>query len=132
MVSLSLTWNIGVYIKGTALEWFRSYLSDRIFSVSLGDSVSSSAPLPCGVPQRPFLENMASHSTVRQMTHIYLPLKWKDADSLKPLLNCLKNIKAWMALHFLNFNESKTEVLIFGPNGASDALHMDLCPWNHM
>lgn len=40
-----------VGIKGTALEWLRSYLSDRSFSVRLGDFVSSSASLLCGVPQ---------------------------------------------------------------------------------
>lgn len=42
------------------------------------------------------------------------------------MLDCLKDIKAWMALIFLNFNESKTEVLIFGPSGACDAPHVDL------
>jgi len=39
-----------VGISGTALEWFRSYLADRSFSVCLDGSVSPSAPLPCGVP----------------------------------------------------------------------------------
>lgn len=37
-------------IGGTALEWFRSYLSHRTFCVSLGDSAST-APFSCGVPQ---------------------------------------------------------------------------------
>ncbi len=40
-----------VGIKGTVLEWFRSYLSGRSFSVHLGDFMSSSACLSCGVPQ---------------------------------------------------------------------------------
>ena len=30
-------------IRGVALEWFTSYLADRIVCVSLGDSLSSSA-----------------------------------------------------------------------------------------
>lgn len=33
-----------VGIRGVALEWFGSYLADRTFCVSLGDSVSSFAP----------------------------------------------------------------------------------------
>ena len=40
-----------VGLRGTALHWFKSYLTGRTMSVSLGDSVSSSAPLPYGVPQ---------------------------------------------------------------------------------
>ena len=38
-----------VGIRGTALEWLRSYLADRTMSVSLGDSESSSAPLLYGI-----------------------------------------------------------------------------------
>ncbi len=122
-----------VGIKGTALEWFRSYLSDRSFSVSLGDCVSSSASLLCGVPQGSILgpvlfslymlplgsilrkHNIAFHFYADD-TQIYLPLK--QNGSLQPLLDCLKDIKAWMALNFLSFNENKTEVLLFGPNNA--------------
>uniref|UniRef100_A0A4W5LQJ5 Reverse transcriptase domain-containing protein n=1 Tax=Hucho hucho TaxID=62062 RepID=A0A4W5LQJ5_9TELE len=40
-----------VGIKGTALEWFRSYLSERVFKVGVGGSTSPAAPLSCGVPQ---------------------------------------------------------------------------------
>lgn len=41
-----------VGIRGTALDWFKSYLSERCFSISLGDCVLSFAPLSCGVPPR--------------------------------------------------------------------------------
>lgn len=40
-----------VGIKGTALEWFRFYFSERDFRVSFGGSISFSVSLPCGVPQ---------------------------------------------------------------------------------
>ncbi len=40
-----------VGVQGLALKWFSSHLKDRTFSVSLGDSSSSTAPLVCGVPQ---------------------------------------------------------------------------------
>lgn len=41
----------GVGIKGTALDWLRSYFSDRDFRVSFGGSISPSVSLTCGVTQ---------------------------------------------------------------------------------
>lgn len=38
-------------IKGTALKWFQSYLTDRSFCVAVEGSVSSSKNMLCGVPQ---------------------------------------------------------------------------------
>ena len=40
-----------VGIRDTALEWFKSYLSDRTFTVILGNASSSVTALTCGVPQ---------------------------------------------------------------------------------
>ena len=39
-------------IQGTALEWFRSYLSRRSQRVMVQDSISHKFDLDCGVPQR--------------------------------------------------------------------------------
>lgn len=39
----------------------------------------------------------------------------QTASPLKGLLDCLEDVKAWMALNFLNINEEKTEVTGFGP-----------------
>ena len=38
-------------IRGTALKWFRSYLTDRIQTVTIGSSQSVPEPLKYGVPQ---------------------------------------------------------------------------------
>jgi len=38
-------------ITGTAISWFKSYLSDRNFSVASSGYKSSTFPLLCGVPQ---------------------------------------------------------------------------------
>lgn len=40
-----------VGISGTALVWFSFYLTERSFSVSVGQFMSDIAPLSCGVPQ---------------------------------------------------------------------------------
>ena len=59
-------------------------------------------------------------------SQMYMPLK-RNNGSLTPLFECLKDITAWMALHFLNVNESKTEVIIIGPSGR-DLPPLDLGP----
>ena len=38
---------------------------------------------------------------------IYIPLKHNSFYSIHPLLECLSDIKAWMSLNFLSFNEKK-------------------------
>ncbi len=47
-----------VGIKGIALKWFQSYLTDRSFSVYLGEFSSSAAQLSCGIPQGSILGPM--------------------------------------------------------------------------
>lgn len=107
-----------VGIKGTALEWFRVFLSDRL------NSVSSSPPLPFGLPQGSILGpvlfsldmlpsgskiSWSSHFTVPQITH-RSTFFWNNA--LKALLDCLLDMKVWIALHFW---VSKTKFVLFGP-----------------
>ncbi len=31
-------------------------------------------------------------------------------------MSCLSDVKAWLSLHCFNFNESKTEIIVFGPS----------------
>jgi len=107
-----------------------------MFCVCLGDSVSSSAHLSCVVPQGSVLGPLLfsfllfslyllSLGSILRMhgisfhcyaddSQIYVPLKKKaNHFSVKPLLRCLDDIKAWMTINLLNFNEKKTEVMVF-------------------
>lgn len=47
-------------------------------------------------------------------------------NPLKGLFDCLEDIKAWMALHFLNLNEQKTEVIVFGACDHLDLGHLEI------
>uniref|UniRef100_A0A3Q3ALA8 Reverse transcriptase domain-containing protein n=1 Tax=Kryptolebias marmoratus TaxID=37003 RepID=A0A3Q3ALA8_KRYMA len=130
-------------IKGSGLDWFRSYLSDRSFSVNIGEFTSPSAPLTRGVPQGSILGpllfsiymlplgsifrkfNISFHSYADD-TQIYFHWKHNHQFSLQPLLDCLTEVKAWMASNFLNFNENKTEVILFGSSGNCSTSLADL------
>uniref|UniRef100_A0A3Q3K1Z7 Reverse transcriptase domain-containing protein n=1 Tax=Monopterus albus TaxID=43700 RepID=A0A3Q3K1Z7_MONAL len=120
-----------VGIQGTVLNWFRSYLTNRSFTVNIGSCSSSSTILSCGVPQGsvlgPILFSLCMlplGSVLRKHgfcfyryadgIQIYLPLKATRGMSLQPLFDCLTDLKSWLALNFLNVNENKTECVLFG------------------
>uniref|UniRef100_A0A3B3Y8S9 Reverse transcriptase domain-containing protein n=1 Tax=Poecilia mexicana TaxID=48701 RepID=A0A3B3Y8S9_9TELE len=134
-----------VGIGGTVLKWFRSYLEERTISVKISDSESSAASMPYGVPQGSILgpllfslyllplgsvlrKHGISFHCYADDCQIYLPLKQKDVHSIKHLLACLGDFKAWLALSLLNFNEKKTEVMVFGPSGSCESSSVDLGP----
>ena len=122
-----------VGISGTALTWFHSYLSERTFSVHLGEFASPAAPLSCGVPQGSILgpilfllymlplgpilkkHNMAFHCYADDV-QIYLPLQSNSTNAFLPFLNCLQDVKSWLNANFLTLNENKTEIIIFDQN----------------
>lgn len=123
--------------KSKALDWFRSYLANRSFSVHLGPYQSKSAPLNYGVPQGSILgpalfslymlplgtilakHNMAFHFYADDL-QIYLPLK-SPSSSVATLLDCLQEVKSWLAQNFLILNEDKTEIVVFGPTLSAES-----------
>uniref|UniRef100_A0A8C6MFG0 Reverse transcriptase domain-containing protein n=1 Tax=Nothobranchius furzeri TaxID=105023 RepID=A0A8C6MFG0_NOTFU len=121
-----------VGIKGTALGWFKSYLSDRFHFVNVHDKSSSYSRVTCGVPQGSVLGPilftiymLPIGKIIRQHginfhcyaddTQLYLSINPDEPNRLGRLQACLEDIKNWMTLNFLLLNQDKTEVLIFGP-----------------
>uniref|UniRef100_A0A8C1LVL1 Reverse transcriptase domain-containing protein n=1 Tax=Cyprinus carpio TaxID=7962 RepID=A0A8C1LVL1_CYPCA len=132
-----------VGIQGTVLSWFRSYLTNRSFSVKLGNFFSSPTQLSCGVPQGSILtpilfslyllpldsifrKHGVSFHCYADDTHIYLPLKRNKDSALKSLFACLEEVKMWFSQNFLFLNESKTEVIVFGPHDNFNCSNIDL------
>jgi len=37
-------------------------------------------------------------------TQIYIPMKWDDKQALKPILDCLEELKHWLATNFMSLN----------------------------
>ena len=122
-----------VGISGIALDWLSSYLTDRSFSISIGDFVSNSSPLSCGVPQGSVLGpllfslyllplgKIISHYDVAY--HLYaddiqLQFAFKPSEpyKLSRLLDCLNAIRVWTTENSLQLNADKTEVLVVAPD----------------
>uniref|UniRef100_A0A669EEK3 Reverse transcriptase domain-containing protein n=1 Tax=Oreochromis niloticus TaxID=8128 RepID=A0A669EEK3_ORENI len=115
-------------LKGSALQWFRSYLSERSFHVYICPHNSKIAPLKYDVPQGSILGpalfalyllplgsifsrySISFHCFADDL-QIYLPVK---AGSDHPQLLLRDDVKQWLSLNFLKLNENKTEVVIFG------------------
>uniref|UniRef100_A0A8C6MHV2 Reverse transcriptase domain-containing protein n=1 Tax=Nothobranchius furzeri TaxID=105023 RepID=A0A8C6MHV2_NOTFU len=121
-----------VGFTGQALQWIRSYLTGRSFCVRLGDCSSDLAELPWGVPQGSILtpllfslyllplgELVRKHDVSFHLyandCQVIFPIRRGGLCTVQPLLDCLEDIKLWLAQNFLCFNEHKTEVILFTP-----------------
>ncbi len=124
-----------VGLRGTVLNWFQSFLTNRKFSVCTGQYTSSSAPLTCGVPQGSILAPTLfmiymlpmgsifkkydiSFHLYADDTQLYLSFKPGDKNALAKLFVCIEELKSWLMSNSLTLNEVKTEVILFGPSDA--------------
>lgn len=121
-----------VGLSGTVLNWFRSYLEDRDFFVSLSSHESERTKMTCGVPQGSILgpllfniymlplaqlieyHNISYHSYADD-TQLYISVSPHDSTPLHSLSDCIQQVNQWMSQNFLQLNAEKTEVIVFGP-----------------
>ena len=132
-----------ISMKGTALSWFKSYLSDRFQFVHVNDESSIHTKVRHGVPQGsvlgpilftlymlPLGNIIRKHSInfhcYADDTQLYLSIKPDEANQLAKLQACLKDIKSWMTCNFLLLNSDKTEVIVLGPEHLRNKLSSDI------
>ena len=117
-------------IRGTVLQWFDSYLSQRTQFVNINEANSTVRDLPVGVPQgsvlgpvlyllyiTPLAKVIRSYGLDYHLyaddTQLYFAFKSVDVDAAKSRVeNCISAICRWMDLNELKLKHDKTEVML--------------------
>ena len=133
-------------IKGTALNWIKSYLSCRTQKVKVGDKYSETKEIKYGVPQGsvlgPILFTMymsplgdivrkhgMSYHIYADDTQIYLAFEADSATNNEQLAHsrleaCIKDVKKFLLINRMKLNDDKTEFLITGTDQQRKKLEM--------
>ena len=139
--------NTSFGIQGTALDWIKSYLSDRKQSVLINGKTSEELNLSWGVPQGsvlgPILFTVYTTplgSIIRKPslefhlyaddTQLYIAFKpscpTSKSDGIKKLEGCIGDIRKWMSENMLKLNEDKTEVLVITARGQTNDISINV------
>ena len=119
-------------LRGSVLQWFRSYLSDRSFRVVYCGNTSSTVLIVCSVPQgsvlgpRLFILYTADLADLAEKhdvnlhsfaddTQLYVHCRRCDTSTaVDRLEECITEVGQWMSANRLKLNTHKTELLWAG------------------
>ena len=131
-------------IHDNALNWFKSYITDRFQAVVIEGAQSEPVKLTCGVPQgsvlgpvlftlytAPLADIIKQHNInfhfYADDTQLYNSATPENISSLLSETNdCYADIQNWMTVNKLKLNGDKTEALLIGTQSRLSSLCVDL------
>ena len=129
-------------VSRVVLDWFKSYLSDRVQCIKIGSILSDAKKLLYGVPQgsvlgpiffsiytTPLCKVIRNHPGISFQfyaddTQLYVHLTHKNvASALDKLSHCLEDVKRRLSTNKLKLNPDKTEFIVFGSKSQREKLN---------
>ena len=115
-------------VKGSALQWFKSYLLGRKQRIKINDHFSENQEILWSVPQGSvlgallfliYIIPLAQLIRYADDTQLCLSFKKTSDNAIvkREILNlekCLCDISVWMSQNKLKLNNDKTEIILFG------------------
>ena len=114
-------------IRGLSLNWFKSYLSNRLQFVEFNGCCSCHKLISCGVPQGSilgpllfllYINDLSTSSNILKFvlfaddTNIFF--SGKDLCTISTILNTeLEKISTWLKANILSLNLDKTKFMLF-------------------
>ena len=131
-------------LRGNVLKWFESFLTGRSQRIRLGNTISDEICIMFGVPQGSVLGPVLFNIYIRSIYGYVRSLGFSihgyadDHQVCKAFLvssqstvltydidKCFSKIKLWVSQYYLQMNDSKTNIIVFGSSKILNQVHIN-------